>query len=237
MVGVVYSDSGGPASTTGQPFDLSTTGISGNPGLNYNFGQALAGGDFNRDGYLDLAIGVPGKTVNTITNAGSITILWGASGGYTGSNSTYWDQTSLGTNIAETGDRFGAALASGDFNGDGYDDLAIGAPGQDFLSTIELAGLVDVMYGSAYGLTSTDWDVVYQGLIYEETPEEGDNFGAVLAAGDFNGDSYGDLAIGVPNEDIDCWDRHVQRCGGGAGSVWQPGWAFVGWRYVAVSRS
>jgi hypothetical protein len=202
MVGVVYGASAGLDYDTGETFDQSTSGISDSPELLDHFGQALAGGDFNGDGYVDLAIGVPDESLITTTNAGCVNVLYGSSSGYVGTNSQYLEQSLLGTNKAETGDRFGAALASGDFNRDGYDDLAVGVPGQDFLSTIEAAGIVDVLYGSSSGLTSLGWDAVYQGILYQENPEESDNFGAVLTAGDFNGDGYHDLAIGVPNEDV-----------------------------------
>jgi hypothetical protein len=201
MVGAVYGATDGLDYDTGQTFDQGTPGIIGDPGLNNNFGQALAGGDFNRDGYLDLAIGVPGKVYGTATNTGSVTILYGSSSGFSGTNSQYMDQPLFGTNIAEQGDRFGAALASGDFNRDGYDDLAIGVPGQDILG-VESAGVVDVAYGSASGLTASNFDAVAQGVGIQESWEEADNFGSVLAAGDFDDDGYHDLAIGVPGEDV-----------------------------------
>ncbi len=201
MVGFAPGRSIGVNYDAGETFDFSTPGIFGEPHLNAQFGTALAGGDFNHDGYLDLAIGVPGETVNTATNAGVVTILFGSSSGYTGANSTYWIQPYLGTATAETSDRFGAALASGDFNGDGYDDLAVGVPGQD-IGGVESAGVVNVIYNAASGTDTDQWQVVFQGYEIQDVPEEVDNFGSVLTTGDFDGDSYDDLAIGVPNEDI-----------------------------------
>jgi len=59
----------------------------------------------------------------------------------------------------EQGDLFGAALASGDFNGNGYDDLAIGVPYEDVDSATD-AGTVTVLYGSSSGLRaggSQEW--------------------------------------------------------------------------------
>ncbi len=57
---------------------------------------------------------------------------------------------------AETGDGFGGALAAGDFNGDGRDDLAIGVPFEGLPDgaggTIDEAGAVNLLYGSAKGL-------------------------------------------------------------------------------------
>ncbi len=201
MVGVIYGTESQLDEDTGQTFDQASSGISGAPEVNDHFGQALVDGDFNRDGYLDLAIGIPDEAIGTTANAGMVTVLYGSSSGFSGSGSQYCDQTFLGTNIAETGDRFGAALASGDFNRDGYDDLAIGVPGQDLIG-VELAGVVDVLYGGSSGLTWNNWDAVGQGVGIAESWEEADNFGSVLAAGDFDGDGYHDLAIGVPGEDL-----------------------------------
>ena len=59
-------------------------------------------------------------------------------------------QNDVGGEAAESGDRFGAALAVGDFDDDGFADLAVGAPGEDAGSTAD-AGTVNVLYGSSSG--------------------------------------------------------------------------------------
>jgi hypothetical protein len=56
--------------------------------------------------------------------------------------------------IQEDGDSFGSSLTSGDFNGDGRDDLAIGVPNES-VGSIEGAGGVEVVYGSSSGLSAT----------------------------------------------------------------------------------
>ena len=62
-----------------------------------------------------------------------------------------WTQGSDGIlDDAEGGDVFGAALAAGDFNGDGFADLAIGVPGEN-----SARGRVNVIYGAFGGLTSS----------------------------------------------------------------------------------
>ena len=89
----------------------------------------------------------------------------------------------------------------GDFNGDGVDDLAVGAPGES-LGAVAGAGAVHVLYGGAGGLTATGsqlWSQDSVGIV--DSAEAGDGFGSTLSAGDFNGDGRDDLAVGVPAED------------------------------------
>lgn len=98
-------------------------------------------------------------------------------------------------NAATASAHHGAALAGGDFNGDGYDDLAVGVPyGR---SGATRPGFVTLYYGAADPLATTS--PLYQG---SDPPEDGDLFGASLAAADFNGDSFIDLAVGVPYENV-----------------------------------
>jgi FG-GAP repeat protein len=97
----------------------------------------------------------------------------------------------------------GASVHS-DFNGDGFADLAIGVSAED-VGTIVDAGAVNVLYGSAAGVQATApddqfWTQDSPGV--QDQAETGDEFGAALAAADFNGDGYADLAIGVRTEDF-----------------------------------
>ena len=108
-------------------------------------------------------------------------MVYGATGaGLTATGSQLWSQESPGVaGTAEGLDRFGAALASGDDNGDGRADLVIGAPGENASS-----GVVHVLYGSAAGLTATGselWSQDSPGI--DGIAEQGDFFGDPLAAG------------------------------------------------------
>ncbi len=160
------------------------------------------GGDFNGDGAADLAIGVRGEDVRGTTDAGLVNVIYGSSTGLTGAGDQAWHENKIRLDRAEPGDTFGAALGTGDFNGDGFDDLAVGAPGQAVNGRAH-AGAVTVLFGSADGLRRAGAQRFTQNT--EGVPggaEKGDRFGAALAAGDFDGDGSDDLAIGTPNEGL-----------------------------------
>ena len=166
------------------------------------FGSALAAGDFDGDGFDDLAIGVPFEDA-AFTDSGVVHVLYGSSVGLTSTGNQMWDQNT--PNIegdAETSDRFGSALASADFDGNGDADLAIGVP-RESIDGIAAVGGANVIYGASTGLVSTNDDFWHQQLLeVEGDPESGDEFGTALAGGDFDGNGDADLAIGVPGESI-----------------------------------
>jgi hypothetical protein len=188
--------------------DAAETGPFGNGD---RFGASLVAGDFNGDGYDDLAIGVPEE--NGDTAGGAVNVLFGSSSGLrsnaagdgTGRADQFWHQNSPGVEgPADISDRFGMSLAAGDFNDDGKDDLAIGAA-EEFSSSQSPPGEVNVLYGSSGGLQTASppdqlWTQNSPGV--EDTTENGDNFGSFVKEGDFNGDGYGDLAAAAETEGI-----------------------------------
>jgi len=202
-VQVLYGTVGGLSATSNQLWHQDSTGIEGAAEADDHFGWALAAGDFNGDGYGDLAVGIPGEDINTVANAGAVSILYGSAAGLSATGDQLWHQDSSGIEgAAEANDNFGSALAAGDFNGDGRADLAVGVPYEN-VGAVADAGAVNILYGSAAGLSASGdqlWD--QESTDIEGAAETGDNFGWALAAGDLNGDGRADLATGIPNEDI-----------------------------------
>ena len=169
-----------------------------------DFGSALGYGDFNKDGYDDLAIGIPGSLVGPQDGAGAVQILYGSADGLTVTGSQSWSQGSDNIDgVPEAGDNFGASLTGGDFNDDGYADLAIGAPREDVKNPNDDAGAINILYGSAEGLRAFGDDILTQDVVGfpASSAEQDDEFGTTLTTGDFNGDGIDDLAVGTPYED------------------------------------
>ena len=159
---------------------------------NDSFGYSLATGDFDGDGLDDLAVGAPFETPGESVESGYVFVYKAVVNTSDSLELQPWqglDQDGLRTKAM--GDRFGYSLATGDFDGDGLDDLAVGAPTAG-------AGTVLVYTGSSAGLDP--WQTLDQSGLGAN--EGGDRFGYSLAAGDFNGDGNDDLAIGTPSEDV-----------------------------------
>lgn len=111
--------------------------------------------DFDGNGYVDLAIGAPSLRVSTVRRAGGVVVLPSSRSGPSRSEKIVTQSSSGVPGASEVDDQFGYAVASADFNKDGYADLAVGQPGET-VGTVDAAGSVTVIYGSKTGSTRSD---------------------------------------------------------------------------------
>jgi hypothetical protein len=145
------------------------------------------------DDVHDLVVGAPGENLGTTVDAGAVNVLAGSGAGLV-------NGSLLTQGNPETGDAFGAAVATGDFDNTDGDDVAAGAPGET-VNGRQSAGAVSVFNGSPGGLANER--LLFQGTAgIPGNPETGDRFGGAVAPTDSNGIGQWDLAVGAPGEDV-----------------------------------
>ena len=153
-------------------------------------GAAVApAGDFNGDGEIDFLIGAPNHLRGGDRTGQAALILGGLADGTDRSLAD-----AEGLFFGSDGDEVGAAVAGvGDLDGDGYDDVAVGAPGVSYDGGSD-NGAVYLFYGGRTVSWSSPDLVIYGG--------DGDQLGASLAGPmDVDGDGYMDLVVGSPGSD------------------------------------
>lgn len=161
-------------------------------------GAALVVGRFAQLPDRQLVYAAPGSAVDGANGAGRLEVA--NYGGASFETIESFVQTDFGSAGNSAGSRFGAALAVGDFDHDGLLDLAVGAPDRDLTGGLNRAGRVYIAFGFATGLTTTRFQIFQESSFPGQTGADQERFGAALAGGDFDGDTFDDLAIGAPGE-------------------------------------
>jgi len=211
----------------------------GTAGVGYNFGLTLAAGNFNgiyhgtftNGGHggtadMDLAVGTPYDKVNSVANAGSVTVMYG---GLDHLNDSFaqapqlWTENNTG-GTAKANELFGSSIVGGSFSRNinlWYDWLAIGIPNAT-VNNLAHAGEVRVLKGSSSGLTGSGSQLYYPGATVAGhvfasgvAPQANGYFGTALAAGDVFNEANGmcqgsgcepqELIIGEPNRNVSPW--------------------------------
>ncbi|WP_338675133.1 FG-GAP and VCBS repeat-containing protein [Streptomyces sp. SCSIO 30461] len=220
-----YGGADGLSFSRRQVITQNTPGMAEEAEEDDGFGYAHAVGDFNADGYSDLAVSAPHEGV-----VGRVFVLWGSPGGLTGGTAISRPSTTVSS--------WGSTMTAGDFDGDGRSDLvATGhsnvvftydnlspSPGSRSVSSRLLP--ISMALGGVEGLTAGDAngdgrdDLIARGMSaangvhdthfwvpgtaaglavppFTRTLPAGES----VAIGDINGDSYGDVVIGLPWDD------------------------------------
>ncbi|WP_174544979.1 beta strand repeat-containing protein, partial [Sphingomonas asaccharolytica] len=160
---------------------------------------ATAAGDLNHDGYDDILIGAQYTRGYDVLN-GRAYIVYGAatSGNLDLGNLAPTQGSTLSNSMAMYRGQLGSSVSGlGDVNGDGYDDILVGAATQT-VGGVQ-TGAAYLIYGTANGIGSLNVTSMSasQGAVFSGTQNGGYAGWSSAALGDINGDGYNDFAIGA----------------------------------------
>jgi Ca2+-binding RTX toxin-like protein len=191
--------------------DIKVTALNGNNGFKINgsapgdhFGDAVdLAGDFNGDGLSDMIVGAP--TFSGVNSgSGAAYVLFGRSSSFPSSINVASLPASRGFRLTGTDgyDNAGKSVSmAGDFDGDGFDDVLVGAP----FAGASSEGLSYLVYGkSSVGASAIDLGSLLGsvGMILKGENSSDSSGRSARAAGDVNRDGFADVVIGSPGSDF-----------------------------------
>ena len=200
--------------------NINVASLTAAQGFSINYGVSASGaGDVNGDGYDDIVIG----SIGANNYAGQTYVIFGKASGFSNINvATLADAQGFSIygngNVSWSGY---AVSGAGDMNGDGYDEIIIGAPysyenNNDWTKS---KGAAYVVFGKSSGFTSINLETltIAQGFYITGTAATYPYTGyyvakcgfAVSGAGDVNGDGYDDIIIGTPYGNYGAGVSHI----------------------------
>lgn len=159
-----------------------------------SYGRRLTAGDYNDDGAMDIAVGLPTAPLGHTPSVGRVEVLWGP---------TFATLTEIANPAAAEGDFFGSALATADLNGDGIDDL-VESSGRDDLDGLSNVGSVHTFHGPGLLLALA--------IPYPLPSAVQARFGDIVSARDIDGDGLAEI---LTADDYD--HAFILWAGGGGG--------------------
>ena len=189
---ILVDDLGAVYPLTVDPTLSESSKLLASDGASYEYyGWSVSGaGDVNADGFGDVIVGAR-EDDEMGSESGAAYLYLGSPSGIDAST-----ETKLLASDGESGDSLGSSVSSaGDVNGDGYDDLLVGAYRDDDFGS--MSGSTYVYLGSSGGV-----DASSETKLLPTDGAAGDYFGvSVSGAGDVNGDGYDDIVVGAHQDD------------------------------------
>jgi len=171
-------DAGAAYIFVGPSFTSSVRVTAPTPMAGTRFGVGVTTADWDGDGIKDVCIGAPrAMSTSGVIQAGKVYIFKGP---------TFTFLAAIDNPTPFTGDKFGDALIGADFNGDGLDDLFVGAPGRDSLPATDAGGAFLFLNGS-----------LLPSVTLAQPPDTDAELGNGFSAADMNGDGFMDVVCGT----------------------------------------